>query len=135
MTVHLIKYADQHSETYSYFWTHRFRDEDVDRVVSPTFYSEEEAVDWGRKLRCEADDTQTEYTNIIKGSLDTPQVTIDGMHCNDICPFLELRDDRLSECDFYCSHLDQKLYYSDGPLAQCEKGLHWVDEPEKTNKL
>jgi len=66
----------------------------------------------------------------LNETLDTPQVTIDGMYCNDICQFLELREDRLSDCDFYCNHLKDKLYYYDGPLAQCEKSVNWRNRDE-----
>jgi hypothetical protein len=45
----LIKYMDQQSSNYTYFWTYKFSE--VEKVVSPVFYTEDEALLWAIKLK------------------------------------------------------------------------------------
>ena len=45
----LIKYRDQQSSNYTYFWTYKFSE--VEKVVSPVFHTEDEALLWAIKLK------------------------------------------------------------------------------------
>lgn len=45
----LIKYKDTHDTEYSWFWVHTF--DGVDKVVSETFKTEEDALEWGKMLK------------------------------------------------------------------------------------
>lgn len=47
----LIKYRDEMNgeKDYSYFWTHPI--DNIEKVVSPTFHSKEEAIEWAKKLK------------------------------------------------------------------------------------
>ena len=45
----LIKYRDYYDKDYSWFWTHPF--DGVEKTVSDTFATEEEALEWGKMIK------------------------------------------------------------------------------------
>ena len=45
----LVKYQDYYDKECSWFWTHPF--DGVGKVVSDTFATEEEALEWGKMIK------------------------------------------------------------------------------------